>query len=80
MADFSETQVKRTMIANANIVFALLDHSKFTNNNDFVKLCDLQYLNYLITDRPVSEINILNALKENHVNIIYKRVIPNLYN
>lgn len=73
MADVSQTQIKRTMIDNSTIVLALLDHSKFTNNNNFVKLCDLNKLDYLITDRQISDGPTIQALKENRVNIIYKR-------
>lgn len=73
MADISQTQIKRTMIDNSTIVLALLDHSKFTNNNNFVKLCDLNKLDYLITDRQIPDGPTLQALKENRVNVKYKR-------
>lgn len=65
--------IKRTMLINSNIVLALIDHTKF-NNNDFVKLCDLNYLDYVITDCPISYDTILQALKKNRVNIIYKKL------
>lgn len=65
--------IKRTMLINSNIVLALIDHTKF-NNNDFVKLCDLNYLDYVITDCPISDDTILQALKKNRVNIIYKKL------
>lgn len=61
------------MLINSNIVLALIDHTKF-NNNDFVKLCDLNYLDYVITDCPISDDTILQALKKNRVNIIYKKL------
>lgn len=55
------------MLVNSNIVLALIDHTKFNNNNDFVKLCDIDYLDYVITDRPISDDTILQALKKNWV-------------
>ncbi|QHQ68680.1 hypothetical protein [Lactobacillus crispatus] len=61
------------MLINSNIVLVLIDHTKF-NNNDFVKLCDLNYLDYVITDCPISDDTILQALKKNRVNIIYKKL------
>lgn len=67
MADVEQTQITRTMLVNSNIVLALIDHTKFNNNNDFVKLCDIDYLDYLITDRPISDDTILQALKKNWV-------------
>ncbi|WP_372583920.1 hypothetical protein [Lactobacillus helveticus] len=74
IADVEQTQIKRTMLVNSNIVLALTDHTKFNNNNDFVKLCDLDYLDYVITDCPISDDTILQALKKNRVNIIYKKL------
>lgn len=74
MADVEQTQITRTMLVNSNIVLALIDHTKFNNNNDFVKLCNLDYLDYVIIDRPISDDTILQALKENRVNIIYKKL------
>ena len=65
--------IKRTMLINSNIVLVLIDHTKF-NNNDFVKLCDLNYLDYVLTDCPISDDTILQALKKNRVNIIYKKL------
>lgn len=67
MADVEQTQITRTMPVNSNIVLALIDHTKFNNNNDFVKLCDIDYLDYVITDRPISDDTILQALKKNWV-------------
>ena len=74
MADVEQTQITRTMLVNSNIVLALIDHTKFNNNNDFVKLCNLDYLDYVIIDRPISDDTILQALKENRVNITYKKL------
>ena len=74
MADVEQTQIKRTMLINSNIVLALIDHTKFNNNNNFVKSCDLDYLDYVITDRRISDNTILQALKKNRVNIIYKKL------
>lgn len=74
MADVEQTQITRTMLVNSNIVLALIDHTKFNNNNDFVKLCNFDYLDYVIIDRPISDDTILQALKENRVNIIYKKL------
>ncbi|NME31130.1 hypothetical protein HF869_09020 [Lactobacillus amylovorus subsp. animalium] len=74
MADVEQTPITRTMLVNSNIVLALIDHTKFNNNNDFVKLCNLDYLDYVIIDRPISDDTILQALKENRVNIIYKKL------
>ena len=74
MADVEQTQITRTMLVNSNIVLALIDHTKFNNNNDFVKLCNLDYLDYVIIDRPIPDDTILQALKENRVNIIYKKL------
>lgn len=74
MANIEQTQIKRTMLVNSNIVLALIDHTKFNSNNDFIKLCDLDYLDYLITDRPIPDGPILRSLKKNRVNIIYKRI------
>lgn len=74
MANIEQTQIKRTMLVNSNIVLALIDHTKFNSNNDFIKLCDLDYLDYLITDRPIPDGQILRSLKKNRVNIIYKRI------
>lgn len=74
MASTTQTEIKKTMIKNAVIVFALIDHSKFTNKYDFVKLCDLSAIDYLITDRPITNTLILDSLKKNKVNIIYKRM------
>lgn len=67
MADVELTQITRTMLVNSNIVLALIDHTKFNNNNDFVKLCDIDYLDYVITDCPISDDTILQALKKNWV-------------
>lgn len=67
MADVEQTQITRTMLVNSNIVLALIDHTNFNNNNDFVKLCDIDYLDYVITDRPIADDTILQALKKNWV-------------
>lgn len=72
MADVNQTQVKRTMVRNADIIVALLDHSKFTNHHNFVRLCGLNALDYLITDRKPVDTAILQALHQSKVNIIYK--------
>lgn len=72
MADVEQTQITRTMLVNSNIVLALIDHTKFNNNNDFVKLCDIDYLDYVITDRPISDDTILQALKKNWVVFIVR--------
>lgn len=74
MADTAQTQIKRTMMRNSTMVIALMDHSKFTNNHDFVKLCDLKDLDYIITDKPIPKGQVLLALKQNRVNIVYKRI------
>ncbi|MCP9317508.1 hypothetical protein KBX20_07285 [Lactobacillus helveticus] len=74
MTDVEQTKIKRTMLINSNIVLALIDHTKFNNNNEFVKLCDLDYLDYVITDRPIFSNIILQALKKNRVNTIYKKL------
>ena len=50
-----------------------MDHTKFSNHHNFVKLCSLDCLDYVVTDRPVEDRHILYALKENHVNIIYRK-------
>lgn len=74
MTDVEQTKIKRTMLINSNIVLALIDHTKFNNNNEFVKLCDLDYLDYVITDRSIFSNIILQALKKNRVNTIYKKL------
>ncbi|MFY0445231.1 DeoR/GlpR family DNA-binding transcription regulator [Lactobacillus gasseri] len=77
MADITQKQIKRTMINHSDIVIALLDHTKFSNHHNFVKLCNLDCLDYVVTDRPVEDRHILYALKENHVNIIYRKFFNN---
>lgn len=74
MADVDQTQIKRTMIEDSTIVLALLDHSKFTDHNNFVKLCNLDALDYVITDKPIPEGPTLTALKQANVDIVYKRI------
>lgn len=75
MADIAQTQIKRTMITNADIVIALIDHTKFTNHNDFVKLCNLNNLDYLVTDQVISNKMIQQSLKQNNVNVIYRKFL-----
>ncbi|WP_206610853.1 hypothetical protein [Lactobacillus johnsonii] len=54
-----------------------MNHTKFSNHHNFVKLCSLDCLDYVVTDMPVEDRHILYALKENHVNIIYRKFFNN---
>ena len=74
MADTTQTQIKKEQWSIIQILsLSLLDHTKFSNHHNFVKLCSLDCFDYVVTDRPVEDRHILYVLKENHVNIIYRK-------
>ncbi|NVF11117.1 DeoR/GlpR transcriptional regulator [Anaerococcus sp. AGMB00486] len=65
----NESSVKKKMIKCANEVALLVDNSKF-NKTAFIRLTDLKFINYIITD---SEPNIewVNYCKDNNIKLLY---------
>ena len=49
----SEAEIKRVMLENAEKVALLVDHTKF-DNKAFLKLTDINHIDYLITDKKPS--------------------------
>lgn len=50
----AEARVKQTMMAQAFRVVLLVDHTKF-DRTTFVKLCDFDRLDMIITDKPLTD-------------------------
>lgn len=65
----SEAEIKKLMLEQADEVALLADHSKF-DQTAFVSLIDLSSVNYIITDRPPSDIWI-NYCQANGIELIY---------
>ncbi len=64
-----EAEIKKLMISRAQKVILLADHSKF-NQTAFVKLLDLDAVDYLITDRDPGE-EWRNICKENNITLYF---------
>lgn len=64
-----ESEFKRCMIKQAEIVILLADHTKF-DKTGFIKLIDFSDVNYIVTDREPSS-NWLEFLHKHQIKIIY---------
>ncbi|AKE58696.1 DeoR/GlpR family DNA-binding transcription regulator [Citrobacter farmeri] len=65
----AEAEIKKTMIRQATEVALLVDHSKF-DRKAFVKLVDLNNINYIITNKAPGEEWVVFC-KENNIQLIY---------
>ena len=65
----SEAEIKKAMLAQAEEVALLADHSKF-DQSAFVTLIDLSEVNYIITDEKPSD-EWVNYCEEQGINLIY---------
>ncbi len=63
-----EGLVKRQMIKQGTTVIALADHTKF-NTTGFFKVCDLSFIDYLVTDEKPNE-DLYNSLIESNIELI----------
>lgn len=70
MADLLQAQVKREAIKQSEKTVALIDSSKFKNNQDFIKLCDLSDIDILITDKKITDTKFINFCKVHNIQII----------
>jgi DeoR/GlpR family transcriptional regulator of sugar metabolism len=52
-SDSEEVEIKRLAVSRSKKVIVMADHTKF-DRISFVKICDINKINVLITDRPVS--------------------------
>ena len=64
----SEAAVSRAMIGIAKTVIAVLDSSKFSRHS-LAKICDLEHLDIIITDKNISDSD-LQLLKKSPVEVI----------
>ena len=64
-----ESEFKRSMIKQADIVILLVDHTKF-DKTGFIKLIDFSDINYIITDREPDS-KWLELFKTHKINVIY---------
>lgn len=71
MTDTSEeeAELKVVMMEHSRVKAAMIDSSKF-NLLTFIKICDFQAIDYLITDKKPSD-QWIQFLEENQVNLIY---------
>lgn len=65
----SEAEIKKAMLAQAEEVALLADHSKF-DQSAFVTLIDLKDINYLVTDMKPSD-EWINYCREQEITLIY---------
>ncbi|MFT4274417.1 MAG: DeoR/GlpR family DNA-binding transcription regulator [Pantoea sp.] len=63
-----EGLVKRQMVLQGATVIAVADHTKI-NTTGFFKVCDLSWINYLVTDEQPDE-DFVQSLKDNNVELI----------
>jgi len=63
-----EGLVKRQMVMQGTTVIAVADHTKI-NTTGFFKVCDLSWINYLVTDE-LPEGSFMQSLRENNVELI----------
>lgn len=70
MADLLQAQVKHEAIKQSEKTVALIDSSKFKNNQDFIKLCDLSDIDILITDKKITDTKFINFCKVHNIQII----------
>lgn len=71
MADLMQTQTKQMMISHTQKVVALVDHTKFLKEHNFIKMCPLDAIDYLITDQKIKDPKLAKALEQNQVKVIY---------
>jgi DeoR/GlpR family transcriptional regulator of sugar metabolism len=64
-----ESELKKTMVKQAEKVILLADHTKF-NKTAFIKLFDFSYIDYIITDYEPAA-NWLELFKEHNIQLIY---------
>jgi DeoR/GlpR family transcriptional regulator of sugar metabolism len=64
-----EAEIKKTMISQAAEVALLVDHSKF-DRKAFVRLVELEHINYIVTDRK-PENKWINFCENNGIKLIY---------
>lgn len=65
----NEAEIKKVMLAQAAEVALLVDHSKF-DKKAFVKLIDLEYINYIFTDKKPEE-KWVEFCKMKNIKLIY---------
>ena len=65
----SEAEIKRVMLENAEKVALLADHTKF-DNTAFLKLTDLDHIDYLVTDEQPSP-EWIKCCEEHGIQLIY---------
>jgi DeoR/GlpR family transcriptional regulator of sugar metabolism len=53
--DHESALIAKTALAKAREIFVIADHSKFENPSLLFKITDISKINYIITDRPLSE-------------------------
>ncbi|OXM20466.1 hypothetical protein CBI35_17920 [Pantoea sp. AV62] len=63
-----EGLVKRQMVMQGTTVIAVADHTKI-NTTGFFKVCDLSWINYLVTDE-LPESSFIQSLQDNNVELI----------
>ncbi|KOA70595.1 MULTISPECIES: DeoR/GlpR family DNA-binding transcription regulator [Pantoea] len=63
-----EGLVKRQMVMQGMTVIAVADHTKI-NTTGFFKVCDLSWINYLVTDE-LPESSFIQSLQDNNVELI----------
>lgn len=63
-----EGLVKRQMVMQGTTVIAVADHTKI-NTTGFFKVCDLSWINYLVTDQ-LPESSFIQSLQDNNVELI----------
>jgi DeoR/GlpR family transcriptional regulator of sugar metabolism len=65
----SEAEIKRVMLENAEKVALLVDHTKF-DDNGFLRLTDIDQIDYLVTDRKPAD-EWMDFCAEHEVKVIY---------
>ncbi|MEC1524510.1 DeoR/GlpR family DNA-binding transcription regulator [Neobacillus niacini] len=67
-ASFLETELKSKMVERSKTIFLLVDHTKF-GQYGLTTYCELNKIDYLITDRMPSQ-EYQNLIEENHVQLV----------
>ncbi|WP_025087711.1 DeoR/GlpR family DNA-binding transcription regulator [Ligilactobacillus apodemi] len=70
MADMEQTRCKQIMLENADISVLLVDHTKFRQDTDFIKMAPLHKLDVIITDQKPKE-SFLKLCQNSDVKVIY---------
>ena len=70
MADMEQTRCKQNMLKNADLSILLVDHTKFRQDTDFIKMVPIHKLDIIITDQK-PDTTFLKLCKNSDVRVVY---------